>query len=306
MDRLMIDRVCPICGKDFGSKRIYKRNYDLKELREEFFSARRLKKHTKNEHNDFRRCSRCGLVYSSPFINPEAVNKFYKKSKFFYGKELSNIKRAYGVCLTRASKYVKIKGRILDVGTGNGFFLEVAKSQGWKEAKGIEPGAEAADQADPSVRDDIIVDILKEGQFEPESFDIVTFFHVLDHLIDPRQFIQTCKRNLKPGGVVLCVTHDVGALPARIMGDYSFIVDVEHTQLFDKSTIRRIFESEGFRVREIFDVTNTYSLDYWLTLTPMPYKAKMTLKSVLKSIGLLDMNITIKPGNMGIVAQKMA
>jgi hypothetical protein len=132
IDDLLITRCCPMCGTDNGSTLLYKRNYDLKELRKELFSARRLKTHAHSEHNDFRTCSRCGLVYSSPYIKPEIVNKLYGQGKFFYGKEIQNLKKTYGMYLRRASRYLRTRDRILDVGAGNGFFLEEALAQGWR------------------------------------------------------------------------------------------------------------------------------------------------------------------------------
>jgi 2-polyprenyl-3-methyl-5-hydroxy-6-metoxy-1,4-benzoquinol methylase len=171
--------------------------------------------------------------------------------------------------------------------------------------RGIEPGADAVRYADPKTKNKILIDILKKGQFEPESFDAVTFFHVLDHLIEPMSFISTSKEYLKPGGMMLCITHDVRALPVKIMGEFSYIFDIEHTQLFSKKTLALMFEKNGLRPLEIFDVSNTYSLDYWLTTAPIPSKPNLVLKSMIRTLHMANTRITLKAGNIGIIAQKI-
>jgi 2-polyprenyl-3-methyl-5-hydroxy-6-metoxy-1,4-benzoquinol methylase len=140
MKQEMIHRVCSICGSK-NNKIKFKQNYNLQELKDSFFSARRERKKTKYEHNTFRICQNCGTVYASPILNPELVAKLYKKSKFTYGKQRDNLKKSYGRYLKMAEKYVKNKGRLLDIGGGDGFFMEEALSQGYKVVYGVEPSS---------------------------------------------------------------------------------------------------------------------------------------------------------------------
>jgi UDP-glucuronate decarboxylase len=298
------ERICPICEKENENTIKYNMNYNLKDLKEDFFSARRERKKTKYEHNTFRICKKCSLIYSSPILNPELIEKLYKKSKFTYDLETENLKKSYGACLKMAEKFVGEKGKLLDIGGGNGFFMEEALTQGYKEVFGVEPSKHAVDLANKDIKKNIKIDILRENQFRPNFFDVICFFHVLDHIIDPNKFLKSCFKYLKNGGIIICITHNVEASSAKIMGERSPIFDIEHTQLFSKKTINSIFTKNNFKTLKIFDVINTYTLGYWLNAAPLPHLIKYPLKNFFQLTGFINKQITIKPGNVGIIAQK--
>lgn len=301
--KIMIYRACPLCGEK-NSKIKYKRNYDLNELKEELFSARRERKKKTYEHNTFLICKNCQLIYANPIINSLITEKLYKKSKFNYQDEEKNLKKSYGNCLKIAEKYIKNKERILDVGTGNGFLLIEALEQGYKEVYGIEPSKHAADLADKKIKNKIINDILKEKQFKHNFFDVICLFQVIDHIEEPNKVLKICHKYLKKGGVIICISHNVESMSSKILGEKSPIFDIEHTQLFSKKTISKIFSQNNFKIIKIFNMANTYTLEYWITATPFPKKIKDVLKKILKSMGLHNKDITIKPGNFGIIAEK--
>jgi 2-polyprenyl-3-methyl-5-hydroxy-6-metoxy-1,4-benzoquinol methylase len=303
MKQEMIHRVCPFCSSK-KNKIKYAQNYSLQQLKDSFFSARRERKKVTYEHNNFRRCSKCNAIYVSPILNPELISKLYKKSKFTYGKQRDNLKKSYGRYLKIAEKYVKNKGKILDIGGGDGFFMEEALSQGYKEAYGVEPSKHAVELAPKKLQKNIVIDMFKDKQFKPEFFDVITFFHVLDHIIDPNEFLQICRKYLKKDGVIICITHNVEALSAKIMGEHSPIFDIEHTQLFSKKSIAQIFENNKFKPLKVLDVINTYTLGYWINAAPLPAAIKYPSVYLFKTLGLLDRKVTIKPGNLCIIARK--
>lgn len=300
---IMIYRNCPLCqNNNFKIK--YKRNYNLKELQENLFSARRERKKSTYEHNTFLKCKNCGLIYANPIIKPEILEKLYKKSKFNYGDQEKNLKRSYGRCLKKAEKYVT-KERILDIGTGNGFFLLEALKQGYEEVYGIEPSEHAVELADDKIKKNIIKDILRGNQFKSDFFDVICLFQVIDHIENPNEVLRICNKYLKEGGIIICVSHDVNSLSAKILGEKSPIFDIEHTQLFSKKTISKIIKNNGFKVLEIFNMSNTYTLEYWITATPIPISIKKIFKLFLEKINLTSKEITIKPGNFCLIARKI-
>lgn len=301
----MIHRDCPLCNSK-NSVVKYAQNYNLSQLKEEFFSARRERESTVYEHNTFRKCNQCGLIYASPILNPELVEKLYKKSKFTYGEQAENLKKSYGTCLKMIEKYLKEKKVFLDIGCGNGFLLEEALAQGYKEVWGVEPSSDAANLASSKeIKKHIVVDILRDGQFKPKTFDVVCFFQTIDHVINPNEFLQICHTILKPGGILLCVSHDVEALSAKIMGEKSVIFDIEHTQLFSKDTISKICKRNGFESLEVFDVKNTYTFGYWLNAAPIPIMIKEPIGKISGALCLMNRDVTIKPGNFGFIAKKV-
>ena len=78
---------------------------------------------------------------------------------------------------------------------------------------------------------------------------------------------------LRPGGVIYVIVHNEQAFQARLFGKRSPIYDVEHIYLFNSSTLPMICRKAGFEPVRTFNVANTYPLEYWLRMSPLPGKA---------------------------------
>jgi 2-polyprenyl-3-methyl-5-hydroxy-6-metoxy-1,4-benzoquinol methylase len=300
--QIFIHRDCPLCKRK-DANILYKRNYEVKEIQENLFSARRERKKKTYEHNTFLKCKNCGLVYANPIIESSVVNQLYKESKYNYGDQEEDMKNSYGRFLKDIEKFIKNKGRILDIGTGNGFFLLEALNQGYTEAWGIEPSKHAVELANKKIRERIILDILKEDQFKEESFDVITLFQVIDHLEDPNLVLKICNKYLKKRGAILCISHDVSSLSSKLFGEKSPVFDIEHTQLFSKKTIEKILNRNGFKVIQFKNIQSTFTLEYWIRMSPLPKKLKEFIKKILGNLN--SKKITIKPGNFGVIAIKI-
>jgi len=111
------------------------------------------------------KCSTCGLVRSDPVAPPELVAQLYRQSGFTYGDEVADLKRTYGRYLAELDKYGARKGALLEIGCGNGFFLQQALAQGYSSVRGVEPSRAAVSQAAPEVRDGIVCDLMRPGLF---------------------------------------------------------------------------------------------------------------------------------------------
>ncbi len=297
-----IIRNCPLCGKN-NFKIKYKRNYAIEELGSGLFSARRKRGKKCYEHNTIVKCENCGMVYMNPLLNPIITEKLYKESKYNYGAEEENLKKSYGNYLKLALKYLKKPKRLLDIGTGNGFFLEEAIVQEYRDVWGIEPSHHAVISAKPHLKKIIIEEILKPEQFSEGYFDVITLFQVLDHIENPEEVIKICKKFLKTGGVLICISHNVNSLSAKIMGERSPIFDIEHTHLFSKKTISNLLTKNKFKILEIGSSSNTYSLGYWINFSPIPEVIKSKLVSFLKMLKLESVKISIRPGNFFVIAR---
>jgi SAM-dependent methyltransferase len=137
-----------------------------------------------------------------------------------------------------------------------------------------------------------------------QCFDIVCAFQTFDHVAEPSRFLSDVLKVLNPGGRALFINHDVGAWQNRLLGERSPIIDVEHTFLYDRSTIRRLFELNGFVVDSVFAVANRYALGYWLHLGPFPDRMKAALITVADRCGWGRIRVSLRAGNLGIVAHK--
>jgi SAM-dependent methyltransferase len=292
---------CAICGTEGDAETVYPANFDADAFTPAVFSARRLPDRI---HYRVVRCTLCGLVRSDPVAGTELIFDLYARSEFQYGDESANLARTYGRYLRELERYARGKNALLEVGCGNGFFLAEALRQGYGTVRGVEPSDDAVAKAPPQVREGIVVDVMRAGLFDEQSFDVICFFQVLDHLPDPAGVLEECLRLLKHGGLVLCLNHDVEALSARLLGARSPIVDIEHTYLFSRKTASRLFEAQGFRVLACRPARNTYSLQYLTHLLPLPGRTKSPLLSALRATRLGDARLSVRLGNLYVVAER--
>lgn len=297
----LVPSPCAICEAYTEAVTLHAANFSAEHLNAEVFSARRLPDRV---HYQMRRCKTCGLVRSDPIASPEHIQALYKASTFTYTSEIESLKATYGNYLQSLDAHGANYDSLLDVGCGNGFFLETAQALGYRQVWGVEPSADAIAKAPPSVQSFIQEDVFRVGLFPSESLGVICFFQVLDHFPDPNAALSAAFEMLKPGGLVLAINHDVEALSAKILGSRSPIVDIEHTYLYSKTTQSRLFIKHGFEVVTAFDVKNVYPLHYWLQLFPLPTPLKRNAISLSKLLRVGYLKIGLKPGNQGIIARK--
>lgn len=295
----MIKTKCPTCSIN-NSLILYKANFDLNKVSELTFSARRIPDRI---HYQIVKCKKCGLVYSNPILGYSEIEKLYKKSKYTYGEYEDDLNKTYGRYLKKLVDKLPAKEKLLEIGCGNGFFLKEAKKMGFEEVFGVEPGRETVAKAHKEVKKNIIVDVFRKGQFKKDYFDVICMFQVLDHLTDPNSVLQECFRILKRGGSLICINHDVDAMSAKILGEKSPIFDIEHTYLYNKRTLRQVFEKNQFKVLEVFDVSNYYPITYWFKMLPLPKSWKETLLKIC-IFWHFDFKFWINAGNIGIISVK--
>jgi SAM-dependent methyltransferase len=267
------------------------------------FSARRLPDRI---HYRIVRCRGCGLVRSDPVVDQTLIRELYARSTFDYADEVGGLRITYGRSLARLARHGAGKDALLEIGGGNGFFLEEAVKQGYRQVTGVEPSQDAIDRASPSVRPHLIRDVIRPGLFDESSFDVVCVFHVFDHLPDPGATLDECYRLLRPGGLFLCVCHDVAAPSSRLLGERSPIVDVEHTYLYSQATASRIFRQHGFEIAAVGALWNVYPVSYLVRLLPVPSRLKIVSLGALKTTGIGKLHVVLPLGNLELVARKPA
>lgn len=296
----MIELKCAICGSKEKTTLRYKETFEIKKITGLTFSARRT---PDRQHFRIVECSRCGLVFSNPIFTPAKIHSWYEKSDFRYDKESLYLKKTYGFYLKKmlGNKNPE-KLKLLEIGCGNGFFLEEALKVGFKNVYGVEPGKPSVKKARVDIKKNIKLDIFKPGLYKDNTFDIICCFHTLDHIIDIDSFLTTTKKILKKGGKVFFIVHNTDGLSVRIFGEKSPIFDIEHIYLFNPKTLLRLFMQYGFRKGKVFSIANTYPLDYWFRLFPLPNKIKVPFMKILSLSKLGNIPIKLNAGNIGIIA----
>lgn len=290
---------CALCNNS-GHEILYPSTVDFdKHLNTEIFSARRLPDRI---HGTIVKCKKCGLVRTLEVINDDLLSKLYVNSRFTYKNLTNNLRSSYGEILLEAVKYSKNNGSFLEIGCGNGFMLDEALKIGFQKVAGIEPSLDAISRAPKTIQPMIKQDVLRPGIYRKNSFDVIAVFQVFDHIPDPNNFLKTCFRLLQRGGVLVLMNHDVESFSARVLGERSPIIDIEHTYLYSQKTISKILKINGYSIGAIYNPSTIFSLRYFLRLLPFPKEIKVAIEKSKSK--LFDINIKIKPGNLCAIASK--
>lgn len=295
---------CAICGIQDEADEVYAAHLAGAPLDETTFTARRA--YQERYHFRIVRCRRCGLLRSDPItLEPEKFVSGYEMSCLTYEGEIDNLCQTYGHYLSQLEPILPGKDHLLEIGCGNGFFLEEALRRGFKHVHGVEPSHDAVSKASPRVRPGIKLGMFSRDLYPADFFDVICIFQTLDHLLDPAGVLRDCHLLLKPGGLILAINHNAGAVSAKVLGERSPIIDIQHTYLYDPATMTKLFEKSGFTVLKTFSVRNKFSLDYLLFLVPLrPPWLKTLFQSGLRLLGLRRLSISLPIGNVGLIGKR--
>jgi SAM-dependent methyltransferase len=293
----MLATECPICGGESTCTERWGASFTPAAFTSSVFSARRPPDRL---HYRMVTCDVCGLLRANPVASEQLLKRLYSASTLDYAREIDSIRVTYGRALGRLEARSSRCDALLEVGCGSGFLLMLAKQRGWSETRGVEPSADAVSKAPAELAGRIVQDVMRAGLFAPESFDAVCLFQVLDHMPRPVDLLRECFTVLRPGGHVLAFNHNVNALSAKLLGERSPIVDVEHTFLYSRRTMRLVFEKVGFVDASVRVAYNTYSLDYLLQLAPIP----SSVKSPIRSSRAARLRATLPLGNLCLIARR--
>lgn len=293
---------CALCGKDQKIRVLYNSTLITKNINHRAFSARRIPDRL---HYRLVKCLNCGLIFSNPIFNQKKINSLYFQSDFNYNQEAGYLKKTYFSyfnenILNSISKNIKV----LEIGCGNGFFLEELKDNGIKNVYGVEPGSASVKKARKDIKNNIKTSVLKKGLFSKNSFDVICCFHTLDHVVDPNILLQNAHELLKKNGKIFFIAHDTNGLSVRIFGEKSPIYDIEHIYLFNKKNLKKIFYKNGFHDLKVFNIKNKYPVNYWLKLLPIPIFLKNIIITLLSFLSLSNFPISLNAGNIGIISSK--
>lgn len=155
-------------------------------------------------------CQECGLAWTDPTPSKEELEKFYvddyrelykgtfePKSKHTYRAGRLALKR-----WNRLAPYLPPGGRLLDIGSGGGEFLYLMREQGY-EVAGIEPNRGYGEYAQRTLDLPITVSFIGDHLPVDGEFQVVTMFHVLEHLRDPLAMIRMVAERIGKNGVLI-------------------------------------------------------------------------------------------------------
>lgn len=294
-------RSCPLCGSTAEGKVVVESNVEPSRLTEFAFASRKLPEYM---HSRMVECGDCGLLYGNPAVSSDSGLSAYKEAAFDSSQESRFAAQTYAKFVADQLSSIGSRKKALDIGAGDGAFLEELVQLGFRDVTGVEPSAAPIACSKPDVRKMIRHDIFRARDFEGERFDLVTCFQVMEHLWKPLELARDVNSLLKPGGLFVTVTHNLRALSARLLGNKSPIFDIEHLQLFSERTIRALLQQSGFSDIQVVPVWNRYPIHYWMKLAPLPQNLKRRLIDITKQAPLATVACSLPAGNIAAVATK--
>lgn len=250
---------CPICNKkDFKNFMVVKDNSVSKES---FVIVA---------------CENCGFKFTNPRPDEISIGRFYESDDYIsHSNKAGGItNKAYKLVRTYTLKQkvdlinkYSAKGNILDYGCGTGNFLAACQRNGW-EVAGFEPNTYARQQAQELLKKEINSTTL--DNFKSESFDVITLWHVLEHVHTLNETFKELLQLLKPNGVMLIAVPNADSHDAKVYKENWAAYDVpRHLYHFTQVTMKRFLKKHKLDLIE----TLPMKFDaYYVSLLSEKYK----------------------------------
>lgn len=231
---------CPICGAS------------------EFAQFLVCKDHTTSQESfELQNCKTCGFVISNPRPDSQTIGEYYFSHAYISHNAKPNglVDLAYFLArkftlqwkrrlITRFNK----PGSLLDYGCGTGEFLNICKKGGW-DCYGVEPSEQARNLALQTTGATILN---KYEDLSNKRFDVITLWHVLEHVHDLDNLILKLKDSLTKSSTLLIAVPNHKSPDAQVYQEYWAGYDVpRHLWHFSKETMTRLLNKHGLRLKEI-------------------------------------------------------
>jgi 2-polyprenyl-3-methyl-5-hydroxy-6-metoxy-1,4-benzoquinol methylase len=235
---------CLLCGSRKTSLVYKSANVHMAGFREVF--AERVEK-----------CETCGFVFTNPRLPARALEKYYTKNYRLEGlpipksveQFLSEEYREIWFSKQRDLNVVlgaKSHGRLLDIGCASGTLLWLARQKGF-DVEGVEVSKGSAEFANDILGIDVFCGQLEDAHFANAHFDVVTMFHALEHVPEPRKVLREIRRILSDDGVFIAVVPNFASWSARKQkANWKWLQPENHYSHFTPETISALAEREGF------------------------------------------------------------
>lgn len=290
-----------MCGTPSESAAIFlEANVDATRIDSFSFASRKTPEFMNHE---LVRCPTCDLVYVPEPPDPAELATGYREADYDSSEEAEDAARAYVSAMRPTLDALPHRNDVLEIGTGTGALLERLHAVGFRDLVGLEPSIAAIADAPPHRREWIRPITFEEHEFEDHSFDLVCCFMTMEHVLDPKELADGVLRLLRPGGAFVTVTHDRDGRVNRILGRRSPIIDIEHLQLFSRSSIVELLARSGFERISVGGFRNRYALRYWWRLLPLPRPIYRAGAGLIRVTRLDRLRITIDVGNIMCVGR---
>lgn len=260
-------------------------DYNTKQLRDEFCeyldcpvcdSSKKVTAFTKDWFT-FSKCCDCGMVYLNPRLNDKATYQFYNcewnaiynEQKFGFNMPSSVIdnKRNYAN-LRLIERLNSRKGKLLEIGIGNGFFLKKAHELGY-EVYGVELNKKNCEMASSLLEGagKIYNSDLFDIGFESNTFDVIYMKDVFEHVPNPKKMLAELSRIAKKGCILFIEVPNIEGWIYKIVKQrHVCVFAFEHLNYWSRQTLSKALDLAGFEVHSVRyesdDFTPAYIISY--------------------------------------------
>jgi 2-polyprenyl-3-methyl-5-hydroxy-6-metoxy-1,4-benzoquinol methylase len=206
-------------------------------------------------------CLSCRCLFLNPMPGSEEIAGFYPTQYWWNSakpgalKQLESIYRKLALSghvafVTQAAGNRKGPD-LLDVGCGSGTLLGLLKQRGFRPM-GVDFSSEAAQVAESENGVRVVVGSLAQAAFPDRSFDIVTLFHVMEHVSNPREVLSEVSRILKPDGVVVLQVPNIDSWQFKAFGAKWYGLDIpRHVIDYSKASMLSLLKDSSFEPQRI-------------------------------------------------------
>ena len=200
------------------------------------------------------KCRTCGLIYVSLILREDILEQYWRDEKAWAAvldsqpqREIDRLKYQYGLDLVAW----RVPGRrLLDIGPGVGGFVQVAAEDGW-QTMALELNQENSKRLEEHGHK-VIVKHLEVADLPSASFDLISLWEVLEHLVDPGLTLTEVRRLLAPGALLLILVPNVDSLVTRLLHEKSHTFGGHsHLNHFSPRTLPALLKKMGFMILEM-------------------------------------------------------
>lgn len=262
-----VERTCPCCNSNKIDQSIIKSS-----ISPETLSFEEIKNFWNGFFKDkvifsYRRCANCGLLYCPKFFSSSALSKLYEQMSPNMDQVPINalVKTQQGY-FQELKKSSNLQGNYLEIGPDIGLFTENCVGEGkFSKFWLFEPNILVTEHLKKVLdgKKSVIHNKMFDFKIIPnKSLDVAVAIHVMDHLLQPLDLLKELRKKLKPQARVLIVTHDESSLLRRLFNWRWPAFCLQHPQIYNKKTTKRILKLAGFSVLSQKKTTNYFKVSF--------------------------------------------
>jgi hypothetical protein len=260
-DADLAHRACPACGDEGRGNVVVRAAVPAEPLQPEERARYWRGFRSRSCFFDYARCPRCGLLYCPTYFTDGALDRLYSSMPDnTAGAPPEVLRCTQEGYMGFLAEQRPLRGTYLEIGPDIGLATEAACVSGaFERVHLVEPNATVHDQlrvASGSIPTEVVADL--DDLSETTRADIAVLIHVLDHLVDPIDYLRSLRQHLTDGAAVLIVVHNEASLLRRALGVRWPPFTLQHPQLFSPTTLRAMLSAAGFGVVALQPTVNVF------------------------------------------------